>query len=472
MSDRPLPQNANSTRITRYVLVLIIVTIYIGAGTRLFRKSSWTLYSTVYSRMAEGFAAGHLYMPTQAPVELLNLENPYDRLRNWNIITDPKINIWDLSLFEGRLYAYFGVVPTLVAFLPYRLVTGTALDDGLAAILFLSIAFAIASQLLFEIKDKHFSKTPEWMLLTSVVFLSVLNFSATILKHPFVYEVAIAGGLCFGLASILSLNRFFDNSNNKLSSLGLSSLYAGLAFGCRPVYVMYVPVLMFAVAGSFIALKNINQRLKFLFALFLPLGIIFAGLGAYNYSRFGSPFDFGWHYQLNGFNVFAQSPLEISRLAVGLYYLLLHQVHIVSTFPYVDFSVAAPSWLTVPPEYLAETAAGLLVVVPYFSVGLISALICVVLVREKYVSIFPIREFLIVFLTGILAMCFIAAHISSAIRYHCDIESYLILAATICRLTLDQLLITRPRYRNVMRAVWLITGFVSAAIVTAVGLAS
>jgi len=54
----------------------------------------------------------------------------FDHRQSWDIIADPQNNIWDLSLYNGKLYAYFGAVPALIFFVPYRIITGTALNDG------------------------------------------------------------------------------------------------------------------------------------------------------------------------------------------------------------------------------------------------------------------------------------------------------------------------------------------------------
>lgn len=456
-----------STSWLRGIVVLIVIFIYFLVGTHGFKEIRPTLYSTVYSRMAEGFANGHLFLPTPVPFELLSLADPYDHNSNWEIITSPDNNIWDLSLYKEKLYAYFGVVPAVVLFLPYRLLTGRDLNDGLAAIIFLSVAYAISAKILYEIKDKFFSQIPEWIILFITLCLGGLNFSSAILKHPFVYEVAISAAMAFGFASILYLLRLVRDANLNYGNIFLASLYAGFAFGCRPIYVAYLFLLSFIFLYKLFFIWGTISKIKPSLVFAIPLVCIVSALFYYNYLRFDDFFDYGWNYQLNGYNAHELRPLALNRIPAGLYYFLLHPLALVNKFPYFEFMRRVPTWLNIPQEFLPEASAGFLITVSYFTLALPFCFIWPVVRSTKYRL--PSLETLIIFLTGIMLMSLISMHVSSVIRYHCDVATYYVLAASLIWFSVDQTLISKNGLRIFVRSLYLFLATVSTYVVLVIG---
>ena len=57
--------------------------------------------------------------------EFLQLENPYDALnRDSDLINRDEDYLWDAAYYNGKFYVYFGILPVLVIFLPFYLITG------------------------------------------------------------------------------------------------------------------------------------------------------------------------------------------------------------------------------------------------------------------------------------------------------------------------------------------------------------
>ena len=75
-----------------------------------------------YEKLAEAFLEGHLDIDYgDMDPKLLALENPYDPAER------QKAGVfyhWDHSFFNGKYYMYFGVVPVVLVFLPFRAVFG------------------------------------------------------------------------------------------------------------------------------------------------------------------------------------------------------------------------------------------------------------------------------------------------------------------------------------------------------------
>src|SRR5262245_43206216 len=65
---------------------------------------TWWRWSAFYDAQAEGFRAGHLYLPERPSPALKALANPLDpaNMRFWR---------WDYSYRDGHLYIYWGLVP-------------------------------------------------------------------------------------------------------------------------------------------------------------------------------------------------------------------------------------------------------------------------------------------------------------------------------------------------------------------------
>ena len=89
-----------------------------------------------YEVMAESLLNGHLYMDIEVSPELLALENPYDpQIRN-----DQEIDFkHDHAFYNGHYYMYFGIVPVILVFVPFRLIFGKALTTFHATQLFTAL---------------------------------------------------------------------------------------------------------------------------------------------------------------------------------------------------------------------------------------------------------------------------------------------------------------------------------------------
>ncbi|MEE1039534.1 MAG: hypothetical protein U0L10_02305, partial [Lachnospiraceae bacterium] len=89
-----------------------------------------------YELYADALLKGHTYLDIRPPRYLTKLRNPYDRLQRDSVAHqyDEKV-LWDAAYYNGRYYVYFGIVPALLSFVPYRLVTGSPLPTGRAVLM-------------------------------------------------------------------------------------------------------------------------------------------------------------------------------------------------------------------------------------------------------------------------------------------------------------------------------------------------
>lgn len=111
-----------------------------------------------YERMAQSILNGHLYLEYEdVDPRLSEMENPYDPQAR------KELGIyyhWDHAFYNGKYYMYFGIVPVVLLFLPYQLLTGNALTTYKATQIF-TVGTILAIFALFDfLRKKFFHKMP------------------------------------------------------------------------------------------------------------------------------------------------------------------------------------------------------------------------------------------------------------------------------------------------------------------------
>lgn len=296
-----------------------------------------------YNQLGDGFLAGHLHLLKPPPPHLMSLPNPYDPVAN---ASDRAQGIHDMSLYRGKLYLYWGPVPVLLLYLPFRLLSLGEMPDSLAVALFAFVGTCFALALLRYLTRRYLPKTPSWMLAlgtAGVVAGSALPFT---LRRTAVYEVAICAAYCFMFAGLYLLATGVLERPYRLHRLGLASLCFGLAVGCRTT--MVVPALLLVAALVWILLSNrprTHRELgRVVAALMGPLALCGVALAAYNVLRFGSVTEFGQHYQLPGYNARTAPGGHLSYIAPGAWYYLFARAHITAAFPFFHLTTSMRSY--------------------------------------------------------------------------------------------------------------------------------
>lgn len=273
--------------------------------------------------------------------EHLALDNPYDPARRKE--ADVTYH-WDHAFYNGHYYMYFGVVPVLLVFLPFRVLTGTALLSYQGTQIFTAV-FILGVFFLFRLLARKFFPTLSWgaYLSLSAAFsiMSVWYIAGT----PALYCTAIAAGICVEVWSLYFFAKaVWDSPGEGRSVLYgvLGSLLGALAFGCRPpialANLLAVPMFVHYVRGK----KWDRRLLGQVAAVALPYLVVGVALMAYNYARFDNPFEFGQSYQItvtdqSGYgNIFSR--FDLSKVINGLLHNFLLFNDVTAEFPYIAIS--------------------------------------------------------------------------------------------------------------------------------------
>lgn len=296
-----------------------------------------------YQELAESLKAGSFALLEEPPKALQEMENPYDmEYRNQVMNEAGEWYKWDHAYYKGKYYVYFGVVPAIMFYLPYYLVTGTHLHN--CALIFILALMFLAGMMgvLHESIRKWFPKTSVavWFLLSELLVLGSGLIYMT--KRPDLYTVPILCGLAFGM---LGLWCFFLSGRGKeisLGFLGTGSLLIALTAGCRPqLFLFAVPAaaLLREISGRESVLApgffKSGRGKKAVLALLLPVILTAAALMYYNFARFGSPFDFGANYNLT-MNDMRNRGFQFDRIPLGILAYLFQPIRLIQKFPFME----------------------------------------------------------------------------------------------------------------------------------------
>ncbi|MDD6790300.1 MAG: hypothetical protein PUE04_09380 [Lachnospira sp.] len=297
-----------------------------------------------YEVMADSLLEGHLYLDyDDIDPKLLAMENPYDPEAR----KAAGVSVhWDHAWYNGHYYMYFGVVPAVLTFLPYRILTGHALTTYHATQLYVMLMILGFFALFQELADRFYKRLPfGTYLLLSAASGAISSWYCA--EAPALYCTAISAGLCLQVWSIYFFARAaftIKAGKKRVRWAVLGALLGSLAFGCRP------PVAL----GNLLALGMLVPCLKghrpsarlfrVLFTVFLPYILVGAALMWYNYARFDNPFEFGQTYQMTVADQHLYSTASF-RLAPGK---ALQAIAgnffgfggVSDTFPYISFSGA------------------------------------------------------------------------------------------------------------------------------------
>ena len=341
----------------------------ITAGT----FTTWSTWNTNYDLIAEGFRAGHLYIPVPPPPELLARPNPFD----WS-----NSNLWflDASLYKGRYYLYWGPLPALML-LAVKTVLRIKDVIGDQYVTFASYTLIlIAGALLIDRMTRRlFPQLPASLALLATVAFAYVTPTPFMLATPGIYEAAIAAAqslLLLGLVPAFDLVWKASESPPCWRRLLLAGCCWMAAIACRVSTVL--PVTAFVLLTAWLSSTRVDGRWRraAVSALWMgaPIAAGILALLAYNKARFDSWFEIGIKYQLNVF------PFVTSKayLPLNVFSYLFRPVGLACRFPFVTalYDIGArgfPHGVRFPPGYAThEPQAGLFVTAPWTWLGLVA----------------------------------------------------------------------------------------------------
>lgn len=291
-----------------------------------------------YQELAESFKAGSFALLEEPSKALAEMENPYDMdYRNWVMGETGEGYKWDHAYYNGKYYVYFGVVPEILFYFPHYMITGTHLHNS-TLIFFLALFFmAGCLGVVSEMIQKWFPGTSlaVWFLLNELLLMGSGIIYMT--KRPDLYTVPILTGLAFGMAGIWFFFLAGKGERISLQYVCAGSLFIALVAGSRP------QLFLFAAPAAVVLWESLQSKGKLgirmtravSLAAIVPMILVAGGLMYYNYSRFGSVFDFGANYNLT-MNDMRNRGFRLDRIPLGIFAYLFQPVKMTQKFPFME----------------------------------------------------------------------------------------------------------------------------------------
>ena len=282
------------------LLVLLAYVFFISVG----QWTVWPPSTDYYDQLARSFRAGHIDLATRPDSSLLALSNPYDpdaRKGIPGLQVEQPGTIWDMSLYDGRVYLYWGPAPALLLS-AIKFVYPAQVGDQVLTFAFLLGSFLFQALLLIKIRSRFFPSASAWTLIAGILLAGFINPAPWLLNIPRIYEAAIAAGQFFLMGGLYFAFMGLDRPVLSPWRLALAALAWGCAVGSRAT--LAIPV---AFLGVMVLLRLLlsPDRAQALRARLAPVGAFgfpfLAGailLAWYNFVRFGSVFEFGFRYAI------------------------------------------------------------------------------------------------------------------------------------------------------------------------------
>ena len=362
------PRKSKAAIITAVALEVVLLSSYlfmgsnlVGVATSTYNSGSWDGVSIAntykvggdnaqqYAELAKAMAHGQLYLDEEPPRWLQDMDDPYDKGARDELQKETgEEYLFDVAYHDGHYYVYFGVVPVLIFYLPFYLLTGANFPTAIGVLIAIIMFVLGCSALLDRFARYHFKRVSLGLYLLLQIPLVICCGILYLLKFPTFYSLPISLGLAFSVWGLYLWMRGRASERPCGWYLG-GSLCMALVVGCRPQLIVLSLVAFPLFWRKYITKRRILTRrgaVEF-GCLVAPYVVVAAGLMLYNHARFGSYTDFGANYNLT-VNDMTKRGWNIGRLAPALFAYFLQPPSVTGVFPFLQ---AAPFETT----YLGQT---------------------------------------------------------------------------------------------------------------------
>lgn len=333
------PEECNRTqRMKRMIaiavcgLILTVLSAMAVLANPVCRKNLG-LHHAQYQELAAALSRGETAVG-MADERLMQVENPYDTIYlQANQIPYQA----DYAYRDGKYYVYFGIVPELLCYLPYYLLTGRDLPNYAAFLLFCTGFLISCAGLVYELMRRYFKNVP-FYLYPVCIFMLGFGYPLFYMQlRPDLYHVPIAASCMFTAMALWFVLAGTGKDRMQPYLWGAGALCMALNAGCRPQFLLFSVLLIpLCVPDLWNQIKK--KQMKTLIAMAMPYLAVAAGIMYYNAVRFGSPFDFGATYSMTS-NDMTHRGFNLSRIVYSAWYYLFEPPHLEGVFPYIQSAV-------------------------------------------------------------------------------------------------------------------------------------
>lgn len=447
----PLAQRLDFKRRGHRAAVLIAMALQalmiVGAGLSTrpdLHWKEWGRHEKQYEEQTEAFLNGQIDLLWEAPEWLNEMDNPYDYISRVVRAGEAQGHyLSDTGYYNGRYYMYFGVVPVITTFLPIRFLTGRIPATWKVMILYAVVYALLMFVFLWKLVQRYFHKRGIGIgayLLASFT-INAATGAVYLAAFPVTFSVPTMTGMLFSLAGLTAWLYAADLMRQEAIEkrtvicyrilLILGGFLIALTLGTRVSFIL-TTLLAFPVFA-----EEIKKGLFFrpergsvtnTACVMVPFLIVCIPLLWYNAVRFGSPVEFGYHYNLTIMDMLHYR-ITPYRLFKNIWLYLLQPLHITDTYPFirgVDFQFSFQGDSYIEPQTGSFLAYNLIALAALFTWRLRRRL------REK--GVFSLSIVSLAIAVCVLVVDALIAGVSH--RYQYDFAFYWMLAAVLVLFTL------------------------------------
>ncbi len=313
-----------------FALLLYVINIYSVA------EDADNMYN---KDMVDAISHRSLSLLTEPSKAFLQLDNPYDTNVRDSVVSRGKDYIWDAAYYQGKFYMYFGILPVLIIFLPYHILTGQYLKIGYVGFLLSFVVIIMLKEILCKILKRYLDKIPFQLVIYFLIMLCAGSLVLYLNGSIRFYEIPIISGLLCVLLGINFMLQSMEQEDKKYRYIALSCTFMALSVACRPTDLLasliIIPYLLKQLIETTKQIKyNKKLLIKCILAICIPYMIVGIALMWYNFARFGNVFEFGAKYQLTIQNMTTLKS-RIFTIPVGLICNLFSIPNVIPDFPFI-----------------------------------------------------------------------------------------------------------------------------------------
>ena len=349
------PRKSKAVIIATVAVELVLMSAFLFYGSNLvgvasanYNWGSWDGISLVntfetggenaqqYAELAKSMAQGKVALEEEPPQWLIEMDDPYDKgARDEAQKLTGEAYLFDVAYHDGQYYVYFGVVPVLLFYLPFFLITGANFPTAIGVLL-AGYAFVLGCTVLLDrFARYHFKRVSLGLYLLLQIPLVACSGVLYLVKFPTFYSLPIMLALAFSVWGLYFWMKGRLSSNPGRWYLA-GSICMALVLGCRPTLVVLSLLAFPLFWRRFITERHVftPKGVREFACLLGPYFVVGAGLLWYNYIRFGSFLDFGASYNLT-VNDMTKRGFVLGRLAPAFFSYFLQPPNITGAFPFV-----------------------------------------------------------------------------------------------------------------------------------------
>ncbi len=263
------PLSGEFTTREKLLCAAVLLLVYTVLAT--WGQFDFSEFMGYYNLLADAFLDGHLYIRPQPN----------------------QGNIDDMIPYQGRYYLQWGPWPGILHLAPK--LAGWVLTDRVACLAAGWLTTLVFFALLLRLRRRYFPAMPKWVTTCFLTAFALATPTAVVTFHATIYDESVVIANLFVLLAWLACLRYLEEPS--------AGWAAGAGLALCLALTTRIPLALYAagLAGGTAALGHWRRlpwrtRLAHLAALTIPILLGGCTMLAYNYARFGSPWEYGLKY--------------------------------------------------------------------------------------------------------------------------------------------------------------------------------